>query len=263
MNAPKLMGILNVTPDSFSGDGVLAEQAAVTKAQALVAAGADIIDVGAESTRPGAMPLSQEEEWERLAPVLTHITAQPWRSKIRLSVDTRHAATAAQALALGVEIINDVGGLSDDGMCALLAQHACDVVVMHSLTIPADKAVILPPGCDPVAEILAWKKQTLKCAETHTVAANRLIFDPGIGFGKTPEQSLALILAAGQLKASGGRWLFGHSRKSFLHLFTPAPAAERDPLTLAFSAQLAAAGIDYLRVHAVAEHRALFEWLCI
>ena len=253
----QLIGILNVTPDSFSGDGALGDQA-LTHAVQLVRDGADMLDVGAESTRPGAAPLTPEEEWERLAPVLATLATQP----LPLSLDTRHAETAQRALNLGIRTINDVSGLRDPTMLALLAQHDGDIVVMHALTIPADPAQVLAPDVDPIAAILRWKNETTVRAIAFGIAPERLIYDPGIGFGKTPQQSLALVLAAAQLKQSGGRWLFGHSRKSFLTLFTDEKAAARDPLTLAFSAMLARAGADYLRVHNIAAHRVLLTRLC-
>jgi len=221
--------------------------------------GADIIDIGAESTRPGATPLNADEEWPRLAPVLEAIVVQGWRDRIRLSIDTRHAQTAARALALGAEIINDVGGLADDAMCETLEQHECDIVVMHALTIPADPAVTLPESADVIAEILAWKTRIMARAAAHGIGNHRLIYDPGIGFGKTAEQSLALITRAVELKKSGGRWLYGHSRKSFMKLLTDAPAEGRDALTRKFSQALADVGMDYLRVHDVAGHVRMFD----
>ena len=261
MKRPALFGILNVTPDSFSGDGKLAEEA-ITQARKLAEAGADIIDIGAESTRPHAVLLTPDEEWLRLEPVLSAITEHRWRAEVRLSIDTRHAQTARRALDMGVDIINDVGGLNDEAMLEILAEHNCDVVVMHALSVPADPQQVLPETSDVVAEILKWKAAVTERALAQDIAAERLIYDPGIGFGKTSQQSLALICGASQLKSSGGRWLYGHSRKSFLKLFTDAEASGRDTLTLAFSAQLAHAGVDYLRVHAVEEHASLLDRLC-
>lgn len=261
MNRPALMGIVNVTPDSFSGDGKLADDA-VRHAEALLDAGADILDIGAESTRPGATALTAEMEWTRLEPVLTKIIGHHWRSRVRLSVDTRHAVTAARALALGVDIINDVSGMQDPEMAKALAEHSCDVVVMHALSVPAESHNVLPPDCDVVAEILRWKKRITEFAKAHGIAPERLIYDPGIGFGKSAEQSLRLIEQAAELKQSGGRWLVGHSRKSFLKLVTEKAAGDRDGPTLEYSRQLAQAGIDYLRVHDVQGHADMFERLC-
>ena len=260
MKRPALMGIVNLTPDSFSGDGQLGGDA-LAHARALVDAGADILDIGAESTRPGAVALSAEEEWARLGPFLTVLVAQPWRSRVRLSIDTRHAATAAQVLALGVEMINDVGGLRDPAMLELLAAQACDCIVMHALTIPADAALVLP-DTDVVAAMLAWQQEVMMRAKAAGISEERLIFDPGIGFGKTPVQSLELVMQAAMLVAAGGHWLIGHSRKSFLNVITSLPVQERDALTLGFSAVLAQAGVPYLRVHDVTGHQAMFARLC-
>lgn len=261
MQRPTLVGILNLTPDSFSGDGVAGEDA-LERAELLCDAGADILDLGAESTRPGATPLSAAEEWARLGPVLQGILAQRWRPRVRLSVDTRHYETAERALALGVELINDVGGLDDKAMAEVLEEHDCDVVVMHHLGLPADAAKTLPEVADVVAEVLRWKAEVTARAEARGIARHRLIYDPGIGFGKRAEQSMALVEQAAQLKSSGGRWLYGHSRKSFLKLLSDVPAEQRDGVTLQVSEQLVRAGIDYLRVHNVAAHTALFDRLC-
>lgn len=261
MKRPALMAIVNCTPDSFSGDGVGVAEA-IARAAHAANDGASIIDIGAESTRPGATPLTADAEWARLEPLLVGMRNAPWRQQVRLSIDTRHAFTAAKALAHGVDIINDVSGLRDAAMMRGLAAANCDVVVMHALDIPADPANILPADCDVVETILAWKRTISARAEEAGIAPERLIFDAGIGFGKSAAQSLALIMGAGHLKQSGGRWLFGHSRKSFLTLFTDAPAPARDELTLAFSAMLTGAGVDYLRVHNVVRHRALLDALC-
>lgn len=261
MKRPALVGIVNVTPDSFSGDGVSAHDA-VAHAKQLVIDGADIIDIGAESTRPKATLLTAEEEWARLAPVLAEITVADWRARVRISIDTRHAQTAARALDLGVEMINDVSGLAYNAMAELLSEHDGDVIVMHALSIPADVSKTLPHDCDVVAELLAWKHTITNHAAARGIAAQRLIYDVGIGFGKTAVQSLALVLAAEKFQQNGGRWLFGHSRKSFMKLFTHEDAAGRDDITLAFSAQLAAANVDYLRVHNVSRHAELFDKLC-
>ena len=247
LKKPKLFGILNVTPDSFSGDGTHANQA-IARLNALREEGADYIDIGAESTRPNAAPVLAEEEWARLAPVIEHTA--PMYGDI-ISVDTRHAATAQKALALGVRTINDVSGLRDTAMLAVLKRHDCRIIVMHALSIPADTALILPADADPIAVILQWKQQVLSLG----IAPERFLFDPGIGFGKTAQQSLMLIERTHELVASGGSWLYGHSRKSFMKIFTDAAPNDRDRLTVKFSSDLAAVGVDAMRVHNVALHR--------
>ncbi len=261
MQRPAVMGIVNVTPDSFSGDGQLGA-AAVAAAEQLVAEGVDILDIGAESTRPRAQALDSPAEWARLQPVLTALARQPWRERVRLSVDTRHAQTAAQALALGVDIINDVTGLGDPGMLAVLRQRPCAVVVMHALTVPVDPAVMLPPDCDVLQEVLRWKAVITDKARAAGLDTGRLIYDPGIGFGKATRHSMDLVQGAATLVASGGTWLYGHSRKSFMKVFTAADAQQRDDITLALSAQLAGAGVHMLRVHAVGRHVRMFDQLC-
>ncbi len=264
------MGILNLTPDSFSGDGLLAAgldaadalAATLAAARGMASAGVQYLDIGAESTRPNAQPLDSDAECARLLPVLQALAGQPWRAGLRISVDTRHAQTAARVLALGVDTINDVSGLADPAMLEVLRASPCEVVAMHALSVPVDPALTLPLQADAVQAVLDWKVATLQRVQAAGLDPQRLLLDPGIGFGKTPTQSLALLLGAPALVASGGRWLVGHSRKSFLKLFTPADAAGRDDLTLQASAALAHAGVQVLRVHAVARHAQLFDQLC-
>jgi dihydropteroate synthase len=260
MRRPILMGILNLTPDSFSGDGVLGADP-LRRADEHAAAGADIIDLGAESTRPGAQPLDAATEWARLEPVLRVLSSRPWRGTVRLSIDTRHPETARQALALGADLINDVGGLMDPAMARVVAAHGCDLVVMHHLGLPADPLRVLPAQADPLEAVLRWRESVEAQARRSGIDPSRLWFDPGLGFGKNALQSLALVHAAPRLVAEGGRWLIGHSRKSFMRLFSEAPAAQRDDMTLLCSARLAHDGVQALRVHDVARHVAMFDRL--
>jgi len=262
---PRLMGIANITPDSFSDGGkALSTDAAIAHIAALVEAGAAIIDIGAESTRPDAVPLSAAEEWQRLETLLPQVLAR-WKGKVILSLDTRHAETAARALASGVDWINDVSGASDMALLeAVAAYPAAHYVLMHSLSVPARRNSHLPEDCDPVAVLQDFAMERLGILARHGIAAERVVYDPGIGFGKTAAQSWDIIRRIGELKqALPMPILVGHSRKSFLKDVTApeAPAAERDAATLAVSLHLAAAGVEYLRVHAVAAHRqALDAW---
>ena len=261
IDTPQLVGILNVTPDSFSdGGNFTLPEHAVKHAEQLVMAGADVIDIGAESTRPQATPLSPSEEWQRLEPVLTHILAQPFLTKPKISVDTRHATTARRALALNVDWINDVSGLQDPAMCEIIASHACDVVIMHHLSMPEDRSISLPTHHDPVKLVLDWFEKKLAELEKHGIKHERIMIDPGIGFGKTPEQSLALLQQIHQFHSLGTRILVGHSRKSFLTLFTPKPAAERDLETVLFSLLMKKNNVDYLRVHNIEMHARAFKF---
>ncbi|WP_108661624.1 dihydropteroate synthase [Acuticoccus kandeliae] len=253
----KLVGILNITPDSFAEAAPrVAADAVLAHAERLIADGADVIDVGAESTRPNGVALSPEAEWERLAPTLDAIVRMAGSAGIPVSLDTRHAGTAARALDLGVDWINDVTGFADPAMRAVVARHTCPLVLMHSLTVPVDPKIKLPPG-DPFPPILAFFRDRLDTLAREGIAAGRVILDPGLGFGPSPDQAIAIVARVGEFRALGCPILVGHSRKSFLTLFTDRPAPERDDVTLALSAFLFAANVDYLRVHDIARHKAL------
>lgn len=253
-----LAGILNLTPDSFSDGGHFCKpEAALAQASRMIAEGARVVDVGAESTRPGAAALTAAQEWARLSPVLEDLAALCHAQGARLSVDTRHAENAVHALKIGADWINDVGGFSSPDMVDAVRASSCHLVMMHSLTVPADPAAVLPESVDAVEEVARWcivRAQELAAAG---IAPERLIFDPGIGFGKTARQSLALVEGAADLRARTRLpLLFGHSRKSFLLplLDEPDSTAARDATTVRISAALAAAGVEWLRVHNVALH---------
>lgn len=246
-----LVGILNLTPDSFSDGGMYASaNAAYAHAVRMVEEGAGVIDIGAESTRPGAVAIAPEEEWRRLEPVLTRLASAGLHVKI--SVDTRHPETARRAIALGVDWVNDVSGCTSQEMVNVVRQSACRLVVMHSLTVPASKEVVLPDDVDPVATVRTWFQEKLQNLMRVGITAERIIFDPGIGFGKTAVQSLELIRRADELHVPGTQLLFGHSRKSFLSPQNNLSIEEKDEATCTVSAYLAEKGVDYLRVHNVA-----------
>lgn len=258
--APALVGILNLTPDSFSDGGRHASmENALSYLQSLLDDGADVIDVGAESTRPGARVLSWEEEWGRLSAFM-HAVKKKYPSRTwKLSVDTYHPETAQRALEAGADWINDVSGFSDPRMLSAVRATTASVVCMHSLTVPADPTVTFVNNVDVVGEISAWAVDTLRRLEEGGIDRNRVILDPGIGFGKTALQSLELVTRAAELASaiSGTRWLYGHSRKSFMSILGIDVPGERDVLTLAYSAQLASSGIAFLRVHDVSRHKSL------
>lgn len=261
MNRTKIAGVLNLTPDSFSDGGHHYDPTdALAHIQSMLEDGADIIDIGAESTRPGATPLSHTEEWGRLAHLpqmidCVHITGK------EISLDTRHPETARKAISQGVDWINDVSGLESDAMVEAVRGSDCKLVVMHALGVPADANVTLPPGCDPLDEINRWAAQKLADLKKKGIARERIILDPGIGFGKTPQQSLEILLRAEELKQHRLPVLIGHSRKSFLKLVTEKDPVDRDEATLGFSAFLMKAGVDYLRVHNVSRHVTLRNFL--
>lgn len=261
-HAPLWMGILNLTPDSFSDGGTLltAEQQ-TERLAAFDQAGVQILDLGAESTRPGALPLTAAEEWQRLEPALTLIR-QRYRGQLfrpLVSIDTYRAVTAEKALGHGADLINDVSGLADPAMLPLLKTSRCGYVLMHSLSIPADRTKVLAAGCDPVTAVRDWALEKLALLDRHGIALRRIMFDPGIGFGKTPQQSLTLLQRCRELQDLPVRLLIGHSRKSFMQLWTAATAAQRDDAGIGVSLELCQRGVEVLRVHRPEAHIAA--WL--
>src|ERR1700688_1675957 len=211
---PLVMGVLNVTPDSFSDGGrFLDPAAAIAQAERLAAEGADILDVGAESSRPygNAVAVPLEEERERLAPILPVVAALG----IPVSIDTMKAAVAAWALETGAAIVNDVWGLQrDPDMARVVAGHDAPVIVMHN----RDAA---DPRIDIVAEVTAFLERSLDIAARAGIPPERIVLDPGIGFGKTPEQSLTCIARLDALRGFGLPLLVGGSRKRFIHFIVP------------------------------------------
>jgi 2-amino-4-hydroxy-6-hydroxymethyldihydropteridine diphosphokinase/dihydropteroate synthase len=262
IDTPALVGIVNITPDSFSDGGkYLQTDSALQKIIALVEDGADVVDLGAESTGPKAKSIDPMEEWERLEPILCTILQQKSHMLIapKISIDTRHAYVAEKALALGVNWINDVTGLDHAKMRAIVANKACDIVFMHHLGVPVSQSKLIPYNEDPVAHVYQWAEKRLLELD---IQRERLIFDIGIGYGKTPEQSLMLLKNISLFKKLGVRLLVGHSRKSFLSQFTQEPAANRDIETVAISEHLAEQEVDYLRVHHINHHARALKVQC-
>jgi dihydropteroate synthase len=241
-----VMGIVNVTPDSFSGDGVGSNVgAAVDRALALIGAGADVIDIGGESTRPNSTPISATEEQDRVLPVLAALSS---RTTVPLSIDTRKAAVAAAAIEAGAAMVNDVWGLQGDPeMAAVIAAHSnIGVVVMHNQR-GADYA-------DLMADITGWLRQGLVVAIEAGIAAERVVIDPGFGFGKTPAQNLELMRRVGELRGIGRPILVGPSRKSTIGFLTGGlPPDERIEGGIALATLAAAAGAHMVRTHDVSE----------
>lgn len=249
-----LVGILNVTPDSFSDGGkFITVSSALAQAEKLVREGAEVLDIGAESTRPGATPVLPETEWRLLNPVLTALKEQckQWVFKPKISIDTRHSIVAEKAMQLGIDWINDVSGFVDPNMRALAAGTSLKCVVMHNLGVPAQKNVVLASHPNICEQILDWTEQRFDELFDAGVDANQLIFDIGIGFGKTSQQSIFLLKNIKQFRRLNCPILVGHSRKSFLNLITEKPFSDRDFETAMVSYQLAAQGVNYLRVHNV------------
>ena len=260
-HVPLWMGILNVTPDSFSdGSERQSWQEIEPYVDAMIAAGANIIDVGGESTRPGAEPISAETEWRRIETVLGELISRRRENPLapQISIDSYHAATVERALALGVDMINDVSGLTSPEMLELASMGNADWVAMHSVSVPVDRARQLPATADGYESVEDALVRRLETWDRRGLDLNRIIFDPGIGFGKNSLQSLRLMATAGEFRKHGLRVLVGHSRKSFLDQFTVGGTGARDLATLGISLKLCELGVDILRVHNVPLHTAAF-----
>jgi dihydropteroate synthase len=243
---PLVMGILNVTPDSFSDGGDFTDPgAAVAHARRMIADGADIVDVGAESTRPyaGAQPVSAEDELARLAPVLRPVIALG----TPVSIDTIKAKVAAWALEQGAAIMNDVWGLQcDPDMARVAAEHGAPVIVMHNRAAP-------DPALDILADVTSFFTRSLDIATRAGIPPERIVLDPGIGFGKTQEQSVSVLARLGELRVFGRPILIGLSRKRFIDFVSPSEPQQRIGGTIAGNVMAVLAGADIVRVHDVAE----------
>ena len=251
---PLWMGIINVTPDSFSDGGRFQRWGSVEPlVETMLAAGVHLIDVGGESTRPGAAALRSDREWARVAPILEALLEMREDDPLgpRISIDTYRPETARRALRLGVHAINDVSGLGSPRMIELAGETGVDVIAMHQLSLPVDPAVTLQRDADPGEAVAAWLTERAELWDKAGLDLNRIVVDPGIGFGKTPQQSLDLIRRAGELRRHGFRVLVGHSRKSFLKPLVGDDMNDRDRATASLSLDLCEQGIDILRVHDV------------
>jgi len=252
---PVIMGIVNVTPDSFSDGGLFATPAAaLAQARKLVAEGADIVDVGAESTRPGHTPLTTDEEWARLQPLLAALVAE---AGAPVSIDTYKAETARRALGEGVCLVNDVWGLQRDPLMArTIAEAGAAVVIMHNRETT-------DPEIDIVADIKRFFARSLEIARRAGVPERHVLLDPGIGFGKSREQNYAALRAIPELRSLGFPLLIGVSRKSLFKGLGDGVLEGRLVGTLAANLLAAQGGAEVFRVHDAAEHRAAFEVLRI
>jgi dihydropteroate synthase len=249
---PIVMGILNLTPDSFADGGRFVDPAtALAHAKQMIADGADIVDVGGESTRPypGMHPVSADEEWARLMPVLPQVVALG----VPVSIDTMKAEVAARALASGAAIVNDVWGLQrDPAMAGVVATHQVPVVVTHNREA-AD------PAIDILADIEAFFSRSLEIAARAGIARHRIVLDPGIGFGKSRAQNFTALAKLATLKDYGLPILVGVSRKSLLAEHAATPVDKSLVRTLAANLAAAANGASIFRVHDAAEHAAAFK----
>jgi dihydropteroate synthase len=251
LDRPRVMGVLNVTPDSFSDGGAFLDtDAAIEAGRAMAAAGADIVDVGGESTRPQSAPTPHAEEQRRILPVIRALAA----AGLRVSVDTRHASTMAAALDAGAVIVNDIYALAyDSEAAALVASRSAPVILMHMRGTPADMYALARYD-DVAADVTRELGQRIEAAGRAGIARDRIVVDPGIGFAKTAEQSLELLRRLPELASLGCPILVGVSRKSFLGAAT----GEHDPRrrlpgSLAAGLFALSRGASILRVHDVPE----------
>ena len=255
----KLMGIVNVTPDSFSDGGQFdSVTAAVEHALRLAEQGADILDVGGESTRPGAAPVPLEEELRRVVPVVRELARQ---TRVPISIDTYKAEVARQCLEAGAVIVNDISGLTfDTDMPRVCRESSCGVIVMHIQGTPQTMQ-LEPKYDDVVADVCRHFSQRLDALEASGIASERIVLDPGIGFGKSAEHNLQLLSHIAELHELGRPVLIGHSRKRFLKKLLGRDVEERHAGTLGVSIALASQGTEILRVHDVQATRdALLAW---
>jgi dihydropteroate synthase len=242
---PAVMGVLNITPDSFSDGGAfIAPESALAQARRMIAEGADIIDIGAESTRPyGSEPVSAEEELRRLQPVLPDVVALG----VPVSIDSMKSHVVAWALDQGAAIANDIWGLQRDaGMARLLAERKLPVIVMHN----RDSA---DPAIDIMKDIAAFFARSLDIAAKAGISADDIVLDPGIGFGKTPEKSMTALARLGELRTFGRPILVGASRKRFISTVSPSEPQQRLGGSIAAHLIAAQNGAKIIRSHDVAE----------
>jgi dihydropteroate synthase len=245
---PRVMGIVNVTPDSFS-DGGRGPREAIAHAQRLVREGADILDIGGESSRPGAPPVSADDEWARVEPVLREAV----QLGVPVSVDTMKPDVMRRALDLGVDIVNDIAALRLPGALAAVAAHPnCGICLMHMQGEPASMQAA-PQYDDVVAEVGRFLAARRRAAEAAGVAAERIVLDPGIGFGKIPAHNWALLARQRELLEAGRPLLVGWSRKSTLGALTGRPAGERLGASVAAALAAVERGAAIVRVHDVAD----------
>ena len=258
MAAPRVMGIVNVTPDSFSDGGLYLDPgAAVGHGRRLAAEGADLLDVGGESTRPGAAAVDAASELERVAPVVAALAGDAGGPGV--SIDTSKAAVAAAALDAGAVWVNDVTALrGDPELAALCAERGCEVVLMHMLGSPRTMQDD-PRYDDVVDDVRAFLAERIEAAVAAGVDERRILVDPGIGFGKTVDHNLELLRRLGELRELGRPIVVGASRKRFLGAITGREVDRRGGGTAAANVLALAAGADVFRVHDVAETRAALD----
>lgn len=251
----KIVGILNLTPDSFSDGGKFNSlESALAQTQKMIEDGADVIDIGAESTRPTATKISAFEEWSRLQKILPEIVALVKKSarQVKTSIDSYHYETLVKAREVGVDVINDVSGLVDDRTIDFIARNNIETVLMHCEKIAAVPEALINPHINLIPEMLAWFEKKISELEKKGVKKSQLILDVGIGFGKDAQQSIRILKHIEQFRIFGLPIYVGHSRKSFLEEVNI--NGDRSQKTLVISKYLVAKKVDFIRVHDVKEN---------
>ena len=254
-----LMGILNVTPDSFYDGGWHFDSVNTQKRiEEMIAEGAEIIDIGGESTRPGSKPVNIEEELERVIPAIEFIKSI---SDIPISIDTQKAEVAKKAIEAGACVVNDVGGLRNEDMISTIAELQIPVIIMHMQGTPENMQKN-PQYADTVQDIKKWLKERINAAEMAGIKRSNIIVDPGIGFGKNLKHNLEVLGGLNEFNGMAGGVLLGASRKSFIGMMTD---EDSDRLTGSLSAAMigATAGVDLVRVHDVKETRKAIETISL
>ena len=250
LSRPAVMGVLNLTPDSFSGDGLATDVgAACERALALEAAGAAIIDIGGESTRPGSAPVPVHEELSRVLPVIERLAP---RLRIPISIDTRHAPVMRAAVAAGAGLINDIAALQEPGALATAAELGVPVALMHMQGQPRTMQQA-PNYTNVVADVTAFLRRRVSACREAGIVDGRLLLDPGFGFGKTTGHNLALLRGLPELRTLGFPLLVGLSRKSLIGALTGVPVSARLGGSVALAVLAAERGARLIRVHDVAD----------
>ena len=259
MSKTKIVGILNVTPDSFSDGGKFdSRSAAISQLKKMLEEGADMIDIGAESTRPQAMPITAETEWRRLEEILPAVIFEVKNfnkksaKKIQTSIDSYHFETIKKSHELGVDVINDVSGLVDEKIVEFIAAKNITTILMHNLAIQTNPDLIINQHLNVTEEILNWAQGKISALEKKSVKKSQLIFDVGIGFGKNAQQSIRILKNIDAFRILGLPLYVGHSKKSFLDALEI--LGNRAQKTLEISKFLMEKNVEFLRVHDVLAH---------
>ena len=264
----KLVGILNVTPDSFSDGGKFNSlDLAISHLRKMILEGAEVIDIGAESTRPQAVQISDEEEWGRLETILPKILGEikeinfSQKKSVQSSIDSYHFSTIKKSYELGVDVINDVSGLIDERIVEFVAKNNITTILMHNEAIKTNPNLLINKHIDIDGEIISWAKNKINQLEKSGVKKSQLIFDPGIGFNKNADQSIRILKNIDLYRSIGLPIYIGHSKKSFLERVNFSDFSQdgndlsRAEKTVIISKYLTAKSIDFLRVHDVALNR--------